>query len=453
MSFEKFLFKKVPVWVLLLTIILSLVLAILFGSLVLRSSTAKKIALIPNILNEIFLGTDKDFLTGPDNFKGSKKFIQFSNKAEDLDSYILLSRYDYKKKRSIVEILNVKSGKIVHTWAPNINKINSSSKLPKEFNLKRDHNVSRYRINHPLLLKNGDLIIHSMNSPLVRISPCSEVRWFIDKPFHHSTELDSEGNIWVPGINFPPTLKGINVDSNRADGKIFIEDTIEKISKNGKILFSKPVIQILIDNNLEYMLPPGWQIAYGGENLDPLHLNEIQPVFYDGKYWKKNDVFISLRHISLVFLYRPSTNKIIWYKQGPWVFQHDVDIVNDHQIAIFDNNVDDLLNANKKGFSETLIYDFEKNKIFSPYKTGYEKNNISTIREGLSEILENGDIFVEETWKGRLLRMDKIGNLKWQFVNREKNGKIYVLNWSRLLNKNLYSSTIDKITSTNCNNN
>ena len=213
------------------------------------------------------------------------------------------------------------------------------------------------------------------------------------------------------------------------------------------------LIQELIDNNLEYMLPPGWQIAYGSENLDPLHLNEIQPVFYDSKYWKKNDVFISLRHISLVFLYRPSTNKIIWYKQGPWVFQHDVDIVNDHQIAIFDNNVDDLLNSNKKGFSETLIYDFEKNKIFSPYKTGYEKNNISTIREGLSEILENGDIFVEETWKGRLLRMDKIGNLKWQFVNREKNGKVYVLNWSRFLNKNLYSPTIDKITSTNCNNN
>ena len=71
----------------------------------------------------------------------------------------------------------------------------------------------------------------------------------------------------------------------------------------------------------------------------------------------------------------------------------------------------------------------------------------------MSEILENGDIFVEETWKGRLLRMDKIGNLKWQFVNREKNGKVYVLNWSRLLNKNLYSSTIDKITGTNCNNN
>ena len=67
--------------------------------------------------------------------------------------------------------------------------------------------------------------------------------------------------------------------------------------------------------------------------------------------------------------------------------------------------------------------------------------------------MENGDRFVVETWKGRLLRIDKIGNLKWQFVNREKNGKVYVLNWSRLLNKNLYSPTIDKITSTNCNNN
>ena len=46
---------------------------------------------------------------------------------------------------------------------------------------------------------------------------------------------------------------------------------------------------------------------------------------------------MSLRNISMVFLYRPSNNKVLWYRQGPWVFQHDVDVIWDlapHDLAI-----------------------------------------------------------------------------------------------------------------------
>ena len=118
---------------------------------------------------------------------------------------------------------------------------------------------------------------------------------------------------------------------------------------------------------------------------------------------------------------------------------------------VFNNNLDDLFKANTNETSETLIYDFEKNEITSPYKVGYSKNNIKTTWGGLSEILSNGDIFVEETLGGRILRMDKQGNVKWQFVNREKNGKLYLLNWSRFLEQDLYSSVVNKITTIKCN--
>ena len=284
MNLEKFLYKKISLWILLLTIILSFIITILFGSLVLRSTTAKNIALIPGHLGKIFSKVENDFVVGDNKFTKQDKFVKFSTKPEDLSGYLLLARYDYKKKRSIVEILIIKSGKILHTWAPDINKINSFSKLPKQLNLKRDHNLARYRINHPILLENGDLIIKSLMSPIVRISACSKIKWFVDKAFHHSMEFDFDGNIWVPGLNFPPTIKGINIDLNRRDGKIFIEDTIEKLSQEGKILFSKPLLQIFIDNKIEHLLPIGWRLAYNESNLDLLHLNDIQPVFYDSKY-------------------------------------------------------------------------------------------------------------------------------------------------------------------------
>ena len=71
---------------------------------------------------------------------------------------------------------------------------------------------------------------------------------------------------------------------------------------------------------------------------DPLHLNDIQPVMTDGPYWKRGDVFFSIRYKSMIILYRPSTNKIIWKGVGHSAGQHDVDILDDHRISIFNNN-------------------------------------------------------------------------------------------------------------------
>ena len=124
-----------------------------------------------------------------------------------------------------------------------------------------------------------------------------------------------------------------------ADGG-YADDGIVKLSPDGEILFEKSVSQIFIDNGLEYLL-----FSVGDRNftLDPIHLNDIQPVNFDSKYWKKGDVFISIRHQSMVFLYRPSTNKIIWKGTGPFFHQHDVDILNDHQISVFNNNSKDFV--------------------------------------------------------------------------------------------------------------
>ena len=37
----------------------------------------------------------------------------------------------------------------------------------------------------------------------------------------------------------------------------------------------------------------------------------------------------------MVFLYRPSTNEIIWKGTGPFFHQHDVDILDEHQNIYF----------------------------------------------------------------------------------------------------------------------
>ena len=67
----------------------------------------------------------------------------------------------------------------------------------------RDKKQSRYEIAHPLISKNGDLIFQS-GSPLAKVDFCSNLLWVNDEDvFHHSNNIDHDGNYWVPTNMFP----------------------------------------------------------------------------------------------------------------------------------------------------------------------------------------------------------------------------------------------------------
>ena len=192
-------------------------------------------------------------------------------------------------------------------------------------NLARDRNLRRYLFHGSFATEDGGLIFQSY-SPLVKIDACSRLVWINDEDlFHHSIERDDSGMFWVPTDQEPVTIKGVP--------KKFHDNSIAMVTPDGKLLMNRSVSQILIDNGLAHLLFWG-----DGSFPDPIHLNDIEPVRKDGPYWRKGDLFLSLRNPSTVMLYRPSTNKVIWHKTGPWSKQHDVDILDDHRISIFNNN-------------------------------------------------------------------------------------------------------------------
>ena len=141
-------------------------------------------------------------------------------------------------------------------------------------------------------------------------------------------------------------------------------------------------------------------------------------------------------------------NKIIWYKKYPCRFQHDVDILSEKQISVFNNKnlvfYPQVKNGKKiTNYNNVLIYDFNKNEILNKYDYLFKKFQIKTPRQGLSEIIDGNKIFVEETDYGRILFIDTDGNKLFEYVNRAKDGNIYNLHWSRILNYNDYKSTIE----------
>ncbi len=100
--------------------------------------------------------------------------------------------------------------------------------------------------------------------------------------------------------------------------------------------------------------------------------------------------------------------------------------------------------------NNVLIFNFENQKVSSPYEIVFKKNGIKTRTGGLSEILDNGDIFVEEENFGRVLRMDKKGNIIWQYINKAEDGNLYLVRWSRFLSEEKYSKIIKNILISKC---
>jgi len=440
------MFKKIEIWVLYLVILLSILFAIGFGILVRQgiegttkfgiidisflSKPAVFISRLPEQLLTIILKPNPLRVNDPwdekRDFYDQRGFIGTPNLQE---AYLLLSRYDGDLQESVVDLVDLRSFKVLHTWNPDINLFNSSTDQVDEIiNLDRDLNNSRYRLIHPKLTKRGGLLFQD-SSPLREIDSCSNLIFqnSHDK-FHHSIETDSDGNIWVPSQIYPSSLFR---NKNNSKKSRFMDDGITKLSSEGEVLFEKSVSQIFIDNGLEYLL---FSVGGKGFSNDPIHLNDIQPVNFDGRFWKKGDLFLSLRHQSMIFLYRPSSNKIIWKGLGPFFHQHDVDILDDSRISIFNNNSKNFEGGDVvDGHNEVIIFDFSTNEYSQYLKESLIKNDVRTVTQGRSEILPNGELFIEETNYGRTLYFNSDGSLRWTHVNLADSGHVYSVNWSRIL--------------------
>ena len=139
---------------------------------------------------------------------------------------------------------------------------------------------------------------------------------------------------------------------------------------------------------------------------------------------------------------------MINYITGPFSWQHDVDIISDREISIFNNNVID-----EKNFSEILIYNLETQNFTKLFNNELQNENFKTVSNGLSHLFKDGALMVEETIHGRIILFNKEGQKEWEFVNKDKEGNIGLLSWTRVIEDdsfvNKYKSLVNNKKCTN----
>ena len=146
-----------------------------------------------------------------------------------------------------------------------------------------------------------------------------------------------------------------------------------------------------------------------------------------------------------VIHYRPASNKIIHLIYGPFLFQHDVDIISDYEIAVFNNNTttignfdDDEVNTDNEDldeilYSEILIYNYKDSTFRKRYKNSFKEENIYTRTEGLYEFLPSGNLYVENHNDGELYIFNENEEvlLKKQFATPLEN-MVHMPTWVRI---------------------
>lgn len=337
--------------------------------------------------------------------------------------YLLIARYSKKHGQAIVELFSIAEEQVLHTWAPPRKEL-----FDKTRNLKfRDGDPltpERYRVVHPLLLDDGSLIFKTAPpGPMARIDSCGDIEWINNHFFHHSSELDHNGNIVTP-----------TVKKGNGSTKIPIrDDGFAIVTVDGEIVEEFSITDILLQNGYR-----GIVYGIGDFERDRIHLNDAQPVLYQTADAEVGDILLSMRHLSTVALFSPAQNKIKWLKTGPWLNQHDINQLGENSYTIYGNDV--VRKGNLTGtllrdnISEVYVYTPQADTVTTPYSNIIAQQKIGSETEGRARVLANGDVFIEQSNYSRLLRVahDKV---RWEYVNGLSPNTVGTLNWSRYLTK------------------
>lgn len=257
------------------------------------------------------------------------------------------------------------------------------------------------------LYPNGDIIFNVEYIGLVRMNSRGKVLWKLPYRTHHSVYHDEDGNFWVSGAEW------IDQDDNRTKHfpglkAPYTEETILKVSPEGKIIQEISLLESLYKGNYQHLLHHYYALS---GNL--LHLNDVEVLnsklaehFLSFEY---GDIVFSSRHLSLIGVINQH-GRIKWISPGIFTEHHDRDFENNGWITVFDNRTN-------LGTAKIRKINPSSNEAKTLYPTNLDLT-FYTEAGGKHQKQNNGNRLIPEARAGRVFEISPEGETIWEWIQQ-----------------------------------
>lgn len=327
-------------------------------------------------------------------------------------------------------------GKVVHRWHLDFSALWDASAA-----VKRPRGDDFIYIEKAHVLPNGDLIaLYTAigDTPwgygIAKLNAKSEVIWKYLGHAHHDFAVDAAGEVHVltqqvvetdlPGFAHLPRPR--------------IDDFLVTLSPDGEERASVPLMEVFAAS------PYGRRLYFASNeshlNGDYLHANSVDVLTgpvpgMPGS--RAGQALISFREVSTVALVDPASRSVVWAQSGPWVRQHDAQVLPTGNLLLFDNEG----SSAGHGRSRVLELDPATARIVWSY-AGRDGEKLESLARSSQTRLGNGNTLIVESMAGRVIEVAPNGDIVWEFVNPVRAGdgdrRIPIIFWVQRLDPDRY---------------
>ncbi|PRD45964.1 hypothetical protein C5748_00190 [Phyllobacterium phragmitis] len=291
---------------------------------------------------------------------------------------------------------------------------------------------------HAHVFPNGDLLAlyeGAGDTPygygLAKLDKNSNVIWSYAGRAHHQFDIGPDGKIYV--LTHEYSKERVKPYGHLKPPRL--DDYLVILSPDGKELEKIHLMKALGAS-------PYRQLGYSVSSFsvaEPLHANAVKYITSEMAanfaFAREGQILLSFRDLGTgtVAVLDPGTKQISWATNGPWIGQHDPDILANGNILLFDN-----FGNFHRPEGQTRILEFNPRTMETVWQyAGTADHPLESPIRGEQQRLANGNTLIDESTAGRLVEVTRDGEIVWEFLNPARGGddgdKIAIFGWAQRL--------------------
>jgi hypothetical protein len=320
-------------------------------------------------------------------------------------------------------------GEVLHEWRRPFSTVwNESAQV------RRPQPDSHVYFRKAALYPNGDLLAiyegvgdTPYGYGLVKLDRDSNVLWSYLAGAHHDVDIGPDGRIYA--LTHEIVDQRLDGFDNLAPPRL--DDFLVVLSPDGEELQKILLIHAVAASDYPHLLHTVSSYAVA----DPLHTNSVELLTEQNAahfaFGRPGQVLLSFRELGAIGVLDLETEQLVWATRGPWIGQHDPDILPDGHVLLFDN----YGHFDKPGGRSRVIeFDPATMAIVWEY-AGTTQAPLDSVIRASQQRLANGDTLITESSGGRIVEVTREGQIVWQFVNPVRGGgqddKVPIICWAQ----------------------